>query len=237
MNVETAFHPHHLLYTSFISSLISVLHSLGIEVNSELFVPFVNLVFGAFTLALFYYMLRKTLKFDAVTSFLGVGLLGFSFGFWYYSVCVETLIIPLFFAMLTFLLLLESSNTITRYILIGIASSLAILFHQLYVLFTPVVILGLYLNHRHSRKAFLLSVSTYVTVVVALVGVPYLTIPIVYLKKTSFVEYYYWLTTYAHDGYWQSFSAVSLFNALIGFGRDVSIAKKSGMINVSTHTL
>src|SRR6478736_4039816 len=84
--------------------------------------------------------LRKRFHLKPITAFLGTCLPAFSFGIWFYSANIEVYMPSLFFMLLILYKLTSdtfNNKTLSIVILLHV---LAILFHQVNIIFTPVIL-------------------------------------------------------------------------------------------------
>ncbi len=216
------FHPHHLLYNGFAIIWAALLRIFGNTSDIEYLVSFLNSIFGAFTLSVFYLILRKRLRINILYSFLGTCLPAFSFGFWFYSGCVEVYIIPLFFLILLVYLLSSEHLNVKTFTIVGFIHGITILFHQAHLLFITVILLCAFLLHRRKTVSIYKSIVNYASSLVPTVAIPYLVVIFGILKLSSLLEIWNWLTLYGHNtSNWNSFSLITLVKAVIGFGRSI----------------
>src|SRR5579864_8631572 len=114
------FHPHHLLYHPAAIIWLHFFHSIGIFYDSSLIVAGLNSLFGALTISVIYYILKVRFANTTVAALSTTILIGCSYGFWFYSVCVEVFIIPLFFIVVALLFLMRNPLRYRDMILVGI---------------------------------------------------------------------------------------------------------------------
>ncbi len=214
------FHRHHLLYNPFAHMWIAIWKSLGVEIDSVILVSELNAVFGALCLCVFYRLLRGRLKVDRLTAFLGASLPAFSFGFWFYSVSVGVYIIPLFLLLVSFSLLTSEHVDKKTFALVGFLNGLAVLFHQMHVLFAPVVFGAALSRHRRGDTTLWKSFGSYVLTALPIATIPYLWIIFAVAKPKSLQDAWYWPTLYAHiSSYWYPPAFSTALKAGIGLGR------------------
>ena len=216
------YHPHHLLYNGLASAWVALCRTAGVASDSSYLVSLLNAVFGSLTLCVFYLLLRTRLGLGRATALAGTALPALSFGFWFYSVCVEVYIIPVFLLTLSLYLLTSSQVSARRFGLVGFTHGLAVLFHQVHLLFLPVVVVvALTRRTRHGSSAWR-SLLVYASVLVLTVGIPYAWVMLRVLRITSAEAIWKWLTIYAYDpSYWNRLSPSTLAKAGIGFGRSI----------------
>jgi uncharacterized integral membrane protein len=82
-------------------------------------------------------------------SALGVSVIAFSYGAWFYSVNVEVYTPPLFFLLTSLYVITRKAPRKNDIWLIALLHSLAILFHQVNVLFGFVILQWIYVNRKN----------------------------------------------------------------------------------------
>lgn len=217
---ERFFHAHHLLYNSFAWMWIAIWRQLGVQTDSALLVSGLNAIFGALTLCVFYSVLRVRLGCDRLTALLGTSLPAFSFGFWYYSGCVEVYIIPLFFLWVCFYLLTAKHVDEKTFALVGFLNGIAVVLAQMSVLFAPVVFLAAWYAHRRGDHSVARSLRNYVFVAVPTSVIPYWAALLYVGRAGSFKSAWAWLTLYANQPqYWSAPSVTTVVKAGAGLGQ------------------
>ncbi len=212
------FHPHHLLYHVAAFGWLRLWRQFGVSAPSEVIVAALNSVFGALTLCILYLFARHRLRLDRGAASLAVGLPAVSFGFWFYSAVVEVYLPALFFMAWTAYLLAGDDFDSRLLARVGLLHAVGTLFHQLNILFVPVVAVLLVFRGRGQRWRLALS---YARVYIPVVGIPYVLVPVLFLGIRSAPAYLYWVTFYAHLGYWSPPGPATLAKACVGAGRAV----------------
>jgi hypothetical protein len=214
------FHHHHLLYIPFARMWVAIWRSLGVGIDSVILVSELNAVFGALCLCVLYHLLRGRLKVDRLAAFLGVSLPGLSFGFWFHSTSVGLYIIPLFILLASFSLLTSEPTDEKRFALVGFLSGLAILFHQMHVLFAPVVLLAAFYSHRRGDATVWRSCGSYLLAALPTATIPYLWVIFSLVKPRSLAEAWHWPTSYARVSFfWYPLAFSTAARAAMGLGR------------------
>lgn len=209
------FHPHHLLY-HILNVLVLSIFQIPKDATSVQFVmSAVNSVFGALTILWIVRIFVEQFGLKKLNALFASGIIAFTYGFWYYSACVEVYIIPLFFVVLTYYYYFKDKNNT---IAIGVLTGLATLFHQSYVFLFPIVIL-LYIFDKITWRRII----NYSLVFSIIVGFAYLYVLIFINGARSIDEAIYYLTFYAktRPEHWASFGPKLLINDIIGFGRSI----------------
>ena len=132
--------PHHLFYHVTTYAIFKFLKLILPFVANHYLIEVVNAFWGAGAILVVNLILRKRLFLNPVTAFLGTCLPAFSFGIWFYSANIEVYMPSLFFMLLIlYKLTSDTFNNKTLYIVI-LLHVLAILFHQVNIIFTPVIL-------------------------------------------------------------------------------------------------
>jgi hypothetical protein len=212
------FHQHHLLYHVTAFGWLRLWQALGVRAPSEVIVAALNSVFGGLTLCALYLFARRRLRLAPGASMLALGLCGFSFGFWFYSAVVEVYLPALFFMVCAAYVLAADELTPKRMAQVGLLHALGTLYHQLNILF--VLVVAVILLARARRRWWRMAFS-YGAALVPTVGIPYILIPVLFEGVRSVSGYLYWITFYAHLGYWCPLTLETLAKACVGSGRAV----------------
>ncbi|MFH1383213.1 MAG: glycosyltransferase family 39 protein [Chloroflexota bacterium] len=213
------FHPHHLLYSVVARAFYNIWRLFGYTGDASIPLQELNIIFACLIIVTLYILLRNVLK-SRWRSLLVCTAVTFSFGFWFYGSTIEDKIIPLFFLLLSFgfLLLSFQRPTLKMFALVGIFNGLAILFHQLNILFAATVLVAIFLNRRRRViKDKTTAVLTYAGCVSIPVVLAYLLTLAFVIKPGSPAEALYWLTSYAHAGQYGNLELLSPIKGLIGF--------------------
>ena len=214
------FHPHHLLYNAVGWLWIALLRSFGIEGDTAVLVSGLNAIFGALSLCVFYGMLRGRFKIERFPALLGTCLPAFSFGFWFYSGAVEVYIIALFFLLLSFSLLTCERITATTCLLVGFTNGMAVLFHQMHVLFALVVFFAVLCAHRRGDITVWKAFGYYLLTAIPTVVIPYSLVVLTADQLKSPADMWSWVTLYLHEPrYWSPLAIGTLVRVGIGLAR------------------
>lgn len=216
-----SFHPHHLLNQPVGVMWLAFLRSIGITSDSARIVPLLPAIIGSLTLCVFYLILRNRLGLSRILSLLGTALPAFSFAFWYYSDCVDVYNIPFLFLMLSLYLVTSDKLGVKQSVLVGFTTALAVIFHQVHILFVPVVVAAFYIRRREPVSFWRRTVS-YLAGLVPTVALPYLLVIFAVQRFTTIDKILMWVTMYGHNSaYWHPLSLSTLFKAVTGFSRSI----------------
>jgi len=213
------FHPHHLLYSVLGKAFYEAWQFFGYVGDASIPLQELNIIFACMTIAALYVLLRNVLN-GRWRSMLVCAAVAFSFGFWFYASTIEVYIIHLFFLFLSFSFLLLSFQrpTLRIFALVGVCNALAILFHQMNVLFAATVLVAIVLNPgRRAIRDKVTAAAIYALCVSILVFLAYI-IPLAsIIKPDSPGEALYWFTGYLHEGQWGKLEVLSPVKAVLGF--------------------
>ena len=215
-----ALHPHHLLYQPMLRAYSSAVSSLGLGVSMSHWLEGLSAIAGAFTLQGGYLILRHRLGVGRATALFAVCASGFSFAIWYYSVAIEIYIFPL--ALLTWAFYLLSSPKLGwgSVVLAAGLHAIAILTHQLAILFSCVPIVALMSRPGVSLSKRARTLALYSVVGTMLVWSVYLGIAAHLGRLDSVQEFAGWFLGYlTRDDYWSPASSKTVFLAVAGLGR------------------
>jgi hypothetical protein len=213
------FHPHHLVYNWVAGKWLHLARDLGLGADTAGTVEEMNAFFGALTLGVTHLLLRVRGRLDTIGALLGTTLVGFSFGFWFFSTMVEVYIPALFFLTLAMLILTAPTLSGTGFAALGLVHAMAILFHQVHVLFFSVIACRLLLEGFEEKRRLFKKAGLYAVAVGFGVGIPYLLIGWSLPSVVSLPTYWYWLTEYAHsEQFWHPIAISTLLKAIVGFG-------------------
>ncbi len=215
------FNPHHLLNQPVGVLWLAFLRCIGITSDSARIVPLLPAIIGSLTLCVFYLILRNRLGLSRILSLLGTALPAFSFAFWYYSDCVDVYNIPFLFLMLSLYLVTSDKLGVKQSVLVGFTTALAVIFHQVHILFVPVAVAAFYIRRREPVSFWRRTVS-YLAGLVPTVALPYLLVIFAVKHFTTIDKILDWITMYGHNSaYWHPLSLSTLFKAVTGFSRSI----------------
>lgn len=209
------FHPHHLAYGPLGIFTLTVGRALGFDDGAAISMQFVNAIVGALGVVLFFSIVWNVTRRGDIALVVSLLLAG-SYAYWYYAIEVEVYTVAALFLLSCLGLLIHYLKSPSRYLLVllGLAQSGAVLFHQTNVLFcVPVLVVYLVETYRSSqnvdhRNVFsLFSASLrrwypYALTLAFIVGVPYLFVGLGVSGFRSWDDLIAWLTQYANTGWW-----------------------------------
>jgi len=165
------FHSTHLLFNITGHLWMVLWQVFGLHADSEIMVPLLNSLVGALLLSVVYTMLRTRLSLNRLMALSGTSLIAFSYVFWLNSVSVSSLMIPLFFMVLSVYLLTGEDLRPKDIYLAGITCAFAFLYHLPNVLFVPVVLTGLFIRRSRTDGFFRSALRFFIAYIPVAVGI------------------------------------------------------------------
>lgn len=209
------FNPHHVLYHIIAYWLFNILKPIFTHTPPHYLLEAMDAVWGTLILVTFFNFLQYRFKYDRLTAFIATCLPAFSFGMWFYSTNIEVYMPPLLFLLSALYILTDEPLTKKKIYLAIALHVLAILFHQVNILFTPIIVYKIW----QSRKSF----SPWPVLLRYAIlggGVVLLTYAIIgrfVLGHKTIDEIVYWMKGYTNQStYWFPVSLGTLFNAVVG---------------------
>lgn len=218
-NASDLFHPHHLVYEWCGWAVYHAALGLGYSGGPMLPVQVFNALTGALGIAVLWALLRRVVGRVAAAS--GCGLLGFFYGYWWYSVEAEVYILStlLLICSLTVAYHAAMDPRWKLFALLGGAQGFAILAHQTNVLFAIVAAGALFIASRSLPLGDVIRCAlAYAGAGIAIVVPPYVS-AIAILRLRTLGDVYYWLTRYAQADVGGSWELLNIPKAVFGFGR------------------
>lgn len=214
------FHEHHLLYGWVAANWVALWRALGYTGDSVFLVELLAALFGALTLTVFYLFLRTRLGMKPLAAVIGTTLPAFSFGFWFYSTTIDVYVIPLFFLTLALYLVTAKTMRAKSMLLVGFLHGVAILFHQVHVLFGAVVVAALFLKRRDPALSPWRAFFYYVMTLAPTVALPYMAVMVGVYKLYSIPAMWRWLTGHKAR-FWNDLGLGMFLKAAVAFGRSL----------------
>jgi len=213
-------HPHHVLYHVFSLFWYKLMIFLGIPGEGHQLIASLNSIFGAGTLVVIYNIFRNKFDIEKLNSILFTAIISFSFGFWFYSAVVEVYIIPLFFLILSVYLFPKSLSDRRAIYLSALSAGIAVLFHQVHVLFGASVILYIFFKKNEIFPDRTRSIFRFGIVFSLTFGVPYILIILFAVDANNMGDIAYWLTKYNYEvNSWNTIGPSIIAKDFIGFSR------------------
>lgn len=190
-------HPNHLLYTAAGYFLYRSAQAVGLHPRAVRVLQISNSIVGAITAGLLFWLLQ--LAFDCAAVSVSLTLLfAFSASWWKFSTDADAYIISTLLLLACFGLLLPEEQS--RPAWVAVTHSAAMLFHQIAIVFFPVVIAGIILQTKSSsKKATSAALLQYCVLVSAITFTAY-SLGFYFVYKTSaLAPLMRWTTTHSGD--------------------------------------
>ena len=211
-------HPHHLLYHVFSKYWLHLWKAVFPSAQDYFIVETFSSVWGAATLALVFLFFRRRFGLPVLSAWLGTAAVGFSYGIWFYSVNVEVYMPSLFFTILALYILSIKEWNSKHVWRIVIVHSFAILFHQMNILLTPIILYKIYSQRRNIYVVK--SIFWYAIAGIVLVGGMYFIGGWIKEGNNDVASWVKWMRGYTETNqYWQPLSWKTPAFAAMGFLR------------------
>ncbi|HYE55736.1 MAG TPA: hypothetical protein VD996_12875 [Chitinophagaceae bacterium] len=213
-------HPHHLLYHVSSKYWLGFWKMIFPSMEDYRIIESYSSVWGAAVLAMVYIFFRRRFNLGAISSWLCTAVTAFSYGIWFYSVNVEVYMPALFFTMWSLYIMGRKEWSSRQVWAIGVVHSMAILFHQMNILLTPVVLYKI-ISQRKNIYVFK-SFFWYALTGLVLVGGFYFIGGWVIEGNNNFSAWTKWIRGYTETNeYWQPLSFKTPVLASMGFLRTI----------------
>lgn len=218
VNGQHLFHQHHLLYHFFAHEWLMLFKQVFPSLAVHYIIESFTALWGSSTLAVCYLFFRNRFSLPAGISAIGVSIIAFSYGMWFYSVNIEVYTPPLFFILLSLYVISRKEARESDAWKIAVLHSLAILFHQVNMLFGIVVLYWIFINRKHLNAGRL--ILQYTIVGFILTGTAYFLIGWMVEGHNTVPEFINWVLGYTiGHSYWQPISWKTPVQVLTGFSR------------------
>ena len=212
---EPLFHQHHLLYHITTHYWLQIMHAILPGVADFYLVEAFTALWGSAMLAIVYLIFKNRFNLSPLLSFVSTTVIAFSYGVWFYSVNVEVYAMPLLFIIWCLYIITKPAFSRNDFILIIFLHCLAILFHQINILFTLVVLWKAW-QMRHSinlrRSILLYSLMGFV-----IIGGMYFLVGWVIEGNNNLADWSQWIRGYSTEKkYWQPLSFTTPFHVAVG---------------------
>lgn len=191
----TLIHPSHLIDQILGFLLYRATRLCGLNLRAVTVLQVSNCIFGAAAAAVFFRICFKCFK-SRYVSLVLAALFAFSAVWWRFATDSNTYVPTVLMLLVTFYLILPEHKA--RPVLVGVTHALAMLLHQLAVFFFPVVIAGIVLQARRSRKNAK-SVLSYVVTVAVITAVVYYLVFHLSTGAWSITRFVSWITYYSTE--------------------------------------
>ncbi len=215
---DPPFHQHHLLYHVLAHKWLMLGRFLFPGISEPFLIESFTAVWGSSVLAMVYTIFQKRFFLTTARAAAGTALVACSYGVWFYSVNIEVYMPPLFFILCSLYLLTRPGLRRGDAWKLGVAHSLAILFHQVNILFTLVTLYTFYLHRENLRLTPML--VRYALTVALITGGGYFLAGWVAEGHDSVAAFTEWVLGYTiGHGYWQAPGWTTPLHVVAGFAR------------------
>ena len=212
-------HPHHLLYRWMERGWLWVMGTLDAPpMVAATSAAALSALSAASVVTVAFLLLRRHFALSGPCALLGASLVGFSYGPWLHATVINVYILPLALLLACLFMLAGNGARVGTYVAVGALHALAVLIHQAFVLFTPVVGIAAWME-RQPLATRLRWFVVYALVSGGSVLLAYVLVAVFVVETKSLADFSYWITTYAHDGYAKIPGVSGLMKAAIGFTR------------------
>lgn len=208
---------HHLIYKYVVYGWLHLVSNLFPSLKDYVIVESFTAIWGAGSATVIYLFFRNRFHLGILPSLLSLGTVLFSYGIWFYSTNIEVYAPPLCLILYCLYRLTDRQITARTWWLIIALHVLSILFHQVNILFTPVILFALW-RHRNnlSLKAWTLR---YALAGILLVGGAYFIMGWFVEGQNSFPKWKRWVEGYtAENTYWKPLSTQTPVQVAYGYG-------------------
>ncbi len=210
-------HPNHLIYSFVGYTFFRLWRGLGIDIRAVQALQVLNAFLGALCATVLFLILRRLLRSIYLSLTLTL-LFAFSATWWKFATDADSYIASVLFLLISFYLILPGKKS--RPLLVALTFSVAMLFHQLAVIFYPVLVLGLFLQSRESSpkqsflKPFYFSLVAFVITLAAYCYSYYLV-----TGTFDVAKFIHWTTSFSPDVSFSFDAGSNLFYSLRGHWR------------------
>lgn len=211
---------HHLLYHYSALIWFKIWHFILPQAAPYLILDSFSSLWGSGSLLVLYSLYRNRAGFSVKTSLLGLLPIAFSYGFWFYSTNIEVYAPLVFFVLLGIYIASKPGFNFRDWLSLAATSMLAILFHQVNVLFVIVVLFQLWRIRKQVPWRYWLA-GYALSGVIVVVGA-YFVVGWYVEGQNSPEKWLDWLRGYTkHDDYWQAVGVKTPLRVSVGFSHAV----------------
>lgn len=196
------FHPHHLIYHFSAHHWLVFSKLVFPGIRDYYLVEVFTALWGSGTMTVVYCFFRNRFQLPVLASLVSLTVIAFSFGPWFYSVNIEVYGPPMCLLLMALYILTKDRLTRSDVWKVGLLHVLAILFHQVHVLFTVVVLYKLW--QQRNQLPLFPSLLKYALLGILLVGTAYFYIGWVHLENNDLTSWMNWLEGYTQqEAHWK----------------------------------
>lgn len=213
---ENLSHPHHLLYHYAAWYWLHFTQFIFPGIKDYYLVESFTAICGSVSMAIVYSFFRWRFNWKVLPAIVFSSVIAFSYGVWFYSANIEVYAPAMMFLLASLYKLSSPSFSKKDVWQVAILHCLAVLFHQLHILFA-VVILYIFWTRR-KQLPLITSFVSYTLTGLVLVGGTYFFMGWVVAGQDSLENWIGWIQGYTrHHDYWQMPSVRTPFFVFTGF--------------------
>jgi hypothetical protein len=209
------FHPHHLIYNLVLNIWINTWHFILPNLEIHFLAESFQALCGSAIVLVCYIFFTRRFYLDYKKSAVYSSIIAFSYGVWAYSTNVEVYSPSILFCMLLLLRITRKELKPLDCWYIALLHIAAILFHQVNVLLTPVVVFAIYNSFETGKlkRSLQFLFATAIPVIVIYASIAW------YIGKHDLPSVIRWILFYATElDYWKELSLQSIFYVATGLG-------------------
>lgn len=214
---RSLFHPHHLVYHYIAHCWLVVTQSVFPHIKDYFLVEAFTAIWGSASMTMVYSFFRNRFSLPVSISVAGTVLASFTYGVWFYSTNIEVYAPPMFLLLCALYIITKKEFTQKDAWKVFILHALAILFHQINILFTLVILYKLWQERKHIK--LLPAIAVYAAIGILLVGTAYFWVGWFVAGKNDLQSWIRWMEGYAGDdvSYWEPLGLSTFSHVGIGF--------------------
>lgn len=209
-------HPHHILYHFTAHYWLVFAQSLLPNVKDYYLLEVFTALSGSGSLVFIYSFFRNRFSLSWKAALVNTSVIAFSYGMWFYSVNIEVYATPMLFLLACLYVLTKPDLTRKDILIAAVLHSLAIMFHQLHALFTPVLLYVIW--RQRATIKFIPAALQYALTGIVLVGGAYFIMGWMVAGRNSFETWFEWMRGYTGKTlYWQPLGLKTPGRVITGF--------------------
>jgi hypothetical protein len=207
----------HLLYHFTVYLVLHILQFLFPRTTDFYLVEAIDAFWGCLGLTMIYRIFVTRILIKKTEAFLATCICAFSFGMWFYCSNIEVYMPPLFFLLWALYICTGPKLNSKNAILLASVHIMAVLFHQVNVLFTPIIIWKYWISK--DNIPFLKTVFLYAASSIAVVGGLYFILGWYVEGQNNIEKFSKWIRGYTlNDYYWSPLGTTTFLKAFVGWG-------------------
>ncbi len=210
-------HPNHLLYNFVGAASYRLVQALGFNLRAVAVLQILNAFLGAGCIALFFQILQRALRSWYLSLTLTL-LFAFSATWWKFTTDADSYIASILFLLVSFYLVMPGKKA--RPVLVALAFFASMCFHQLAVIFYPVLAAGLFLQSPAQTQTRRLLAPLYFSLLATFITLATYCLCFYLITSTcNLHDFTHWITSFSPDVAFSSDFGNNLFYTLRGHWR------------------